>query len=190
MVKKIFLIVRDKINFVELLQTINKRKLKNIADLAWDLSTTYEYDSKGRMAKIIVENGNGRLMGLTEYEYDSKGNVTEEFNWNSTKEFKSPRNNLRIVGWTTTYDTAKWTTYEYDSQGNKTEEIYYDSSGVEKERTEYEYNSKGDITKEIYYEKGVEKERIKYYDYTYIKMKIKAKKGKDLPPSFAAKTIF
>jgi hypothetical protein len=30
--------------------------------------------------------------------------------------------------------------------------------------------------------KSVEKWREKYYDYTYVKMMVEAKKGKDLPP--------
>lgn len=138
---------------------VEESKYNSIGGCCYNHYYTYEYDSTGRVVKIIRGGTDSLGERSQTYQYDSEGNLVEEIEYDTlgsllekyTYEYDAAGN---VVG-KNRYDRfnslVEKTTYKYDSVGNNFEEIVYDQYGEVDEKVVFMYDANGNVLEAIEY---------------------------------------
>ena len=111
---------------------------------------TYEYDTDGKLAKVIERHGD-EVLDERCYEYDANGNVVKEVGAAGTITYEYDAEGKKAAGHGTgEFGTGDYS-YEYDADGKLVKTSMSDSEGNVYNKT-YEYDENGTLIKDKYSE--------------------------------------
>ncbi|MCI0456868.1 MAG: hypothetical protein L0Z62_07815 [Gemmataceae bacterium] len=124
-------------------QLETQTRFKDLAGSQYVGSSTYTYDTAGRLTNLHHTNGSASTLGQYTYSYDAASRVTSEVINSATRTY--------------TYDDSSQltadgsSTFTYDGTGNRTNSGYSTGTGNRLANTPtwtYEYDDSGNLTKE------------------------------------------